>query len=403
MTLLPNNNATASKQLTKLLIFLIGFIYLCTLLKGIRIPNLWTYTHFLFDYEFGFMRRGFIGAIYGFFSPERFPYASFLYFSSTIVCINIGLMLLLITRLIKSLDRRLIAAMLIYFSSASMVYQAHSIGFAENIGLSACLISFLIRSFYRKLIFITISFTVLLFIHEANMIIYFPIVFMSLIFMMNSENRNHPKLLLALAIYMVMLFFFITTQTLDKPTAALMQASAQQRSSLPLNPVHMELLWHSSDNLLPLLMKHWSNPGRIYMFIGSALLIFPLCFILLRFSFALLKQQPAYIKWMSFLASISPLLLHFVAWDTIRWNALVLTCSFLMLINIKLHCQGKIYADLKWNKSLTLAAVILLIQLPMPVLLFDGYQSKHFPFIAHWEFLQQVFSGAQAWPPTPKL
>ncbi|NRB41185.1 MAG: hypothetical protein HRU20_22380 [Pseudomonadales bacterium] len=399
MTSLDNNKKPL--HLSKLLTFLIGFILICTLLKGARIPNLWTYTHFLFNYEFGFMRRGLIGAAYGLFNPTAFAYSSFLYLSLGIFCLNAVLMLKLISRLTASQDHRIIAAMLIYFSSASIVYQAHSIGFAENIGLSLCLISFLIPSFKSKILFIGPAFSLLLLIHEANMILYFPTLFMSLIFTIDRQNKNQHKALAALSLYFIVLFLFITTQTLDKSTAALMQTSAQQRADLTLNPIHFELLWHSSENILPLLIKHWSNPGRLLMFLGSALLLFPLCLILLRYSLALLKHQPISIKILSVLASISPLLLHLVAWDTIRWNALVLSSCFLMLINIKLHSHNQHYPNISWQKSLILAVFLVFIQSQVPVLLFDGYQSQNLPFIHHLQYIQQLITGAEQWPPLP--
>ena len=43
--------------------FVILAIFFLSILRGIRFPNIWSYSHFLFNYDFGFTKRGLIGEI----------------------------------------------------------------------------------------------------------------------------------------------------------------------------------------------------------------------------------------------------------------------------------------------------------------------------------------------------
>lgn len=42
-------------------LYLVMFVFVLCLLRGVRFPNLWGYTHFLFNYDFGFSKRALVG------------------------------------------------------------------------------------------------------------------------------------------------------------------------------------------------------------------------------------------------------------------------------------------------------------------------------------------------------
>src|SRR5688572_26778481 len=62
-------------------------------LRGIRTPNLWSATHFLFNYDFGFVRRGLAGALISLASlPYLYTYQFFFYSSLAVLGGNVLLL-----------------------------------------------------------------------------------------------------------------------------------------------------------------------------------------------------------------------------------------------------------------------------------------------------------------------
>jgi hypothetical protein len=59
-------------------------VLLFSILRGIRFPNIWSYSHFLFNYDFGFTKRSLVGALIGLLGhPYLITYDFFFRFATT--------------------------------------------------------------------------------------------------------------------------------------------------------------------------------------------------------------------------------------------------------------------------------------------------------------------------------
>ncbi len=195
----------------------VAAIALLSVLRGVRFPNIWTYSHFLFTYEYGFTKRGLLGAAFDALGHPVFrSYDFFAVFASVILVANLVLILRLLKDLIDRGSPMVTGAAVLFSASMALVYFAHTNGYADHIGLLATLVMLRIRGFYGKLIFAAMALPLIILIHEATFLIFFPIMFMSLVF--SSRERMwkiQAPLLLVLSIAALGFTFFVTSSTLD--------------------------------------------------------------------------------------------------------------------------------------------------------------------------------------------
>lgn len=134
--------------------FVIFAILFLSILRGIRVPNIWSYSHFLFNYDLGFIKRGLIGEIISQFNnPYLLSYEFFFIFSIAILFIVIVLISLLLKDLINSHNPIFIGCSVVFSSSLAVVFLSHSVGYFDHIGLLVALITLKINGFYKKIFF----------------------------------------------------------------------------------------------------------------------------------------------------------------------------------------------------------------------------------------------------------
>ncbi|HXS15796.1 MAG TPA: hypothetical protein VN764_01320, partial [Polyangiaceae bacterium] len=98
-------------------VFLIGW------LKGFRLPNLWSATHFAFNYSQGFVRRGFVGELARLVGGEKvYTYQNFLVFSVVVFLVTATLLTITIRRTLDASPRDLPlrAAVLVFAASPGL-------------------------------------------------------------------------------------------------------------------------------------------------------------------------------------------------------------------------------------------------------------------------------------------
>lgn len=395
------NNPRLCKQL-----FIVStVILLMTVLRGIRFPNIWSYSHFLFDYEFGFMRRGFIGAVLGFFeNNDLYSYDFFLLISSLIFCANLLLLAWSFKDLIHSKNMNLIAVVMIFASSSGIIFLAHNIGYADHIGLLITLITLRIKGFKEKLYFLSPALLIAMLVHEAIMVLFFPVIFMSLLFSLKTlttATKNHYWLLSAFSVLMLLSFFLIGNSTIDTTQSETMFKQASAKTPLQLRADAFALLHETGTKTLNLMLQKWMNPARpLFLFI-SGCLIFPLVYFFQKTMLSMLKNEHKSIIILSILAGLSPLLLHLVAWDTMRWNTLTLTTSYLMCYLVFQQYQTK-SDELNIRPSLPLLLLVLFINANTHVMLMDHRQVENFPYPRHISYIADVLTGKASFPAAPK-
>lgn len=374
-------NYNADIKVWNLVVF--GILFL-SILRGIRFPNMWSYTHFLFDYSFGFVKRGLIGEIISQFNfSSLMSYDSFLIFSTAIFLTNIFLIGLLLREFINSKNPVFIGSSLLFCSSLAVVFLSNSIGYFDHIGLLVTLIALKLCGFYKKFIFLLISMPFVLLIHEATLIIFFPVIFMSLLFALEKEGYTVNKILMlgSFSAVVLILALFIGNQTLTEPEVRQMYDSLQANLQHPLRQDAFSVLHRDAKDNLSIMQHLWSSNRRLIDLAYSFLVTAPVFMLFIYFSASILKKMKIkyYLIVLAVLASLSPLILHFFAWDMHRWNTLAVTTSFLMLFVVYTSSsKGQPKAAPRYIYHIFVFLLFLNAISSIP--LFEGYQVKQFPF-----------------------
>jgi hypothetical protein len=373
-----------------------------SVLKGIRYPSAWAYTHYLFNYNFGFTKRALIGTLINLLGiPYLKSYSFFLIFSTVMLFANIFLIYLFMRDLIASNNKLLVGCAIIFASSLGVVYLANSNGYFEQIGLLAVLIAMRVKGFFRKLLFLIPSFAIALLAHEANFIIFFPVIFISLL--LDIKPENGLKKLIALGIFSavtIMLVFFIGNSTISRGMANKMyrETTTEIKDISLINTNTYEVLISGVDKSLVLMQKHWTNKDFPQNTLNYLLATLPAILTLIYLMVMMLKKSNAskLLIILSILASVSPFVLNFLASDMNRWNTLAITTSFLVLSTV-FTSNKSAAADLP-EGIYPILIFVLFLNATTTIYMFGGYTVRQFPFLEHQNFILGVIRGEIAFP-----
>ena len=409
-TALDSQDYLNINRFKKQLLIVCIIILVMTILRGLRFPNIWSYSHMFFDYEFGFMRRGLIGAILSLIDkPMLYTYASHFYLSLIILLSNVVFLSLTFRDFIRSNNLNLTACAFIFASSSGIIFLAHNIGYADHIGLLLCLISFRLKSFKNKLLFIAPSLTLALMIHEAIFVIFFPILFISLTLSLDSQkNIKQIAVLAVFSLYAIFLFFFIGNSSISLEQAQAILLKAQGLSDSPLREDAFMLLKQSSTETILMMSEKWSHPARIAFLFISGLTIFPIAIYIQINMISLLQksQRSKVFIYLCVAGGLSPLLLHTVAWDTMRWNTLYIITAYLMCYTVLKQLSSeeaeKCSQAFFMRRSLPLLLLMVFLNANAQVLLMDNRRVENFPFPFHISYISDVIQGNTYFPEIPE-
>ena len=167
-------------QSVSLMFIVASVLFLMSIYRGIQFPMYWGATHYFLSYDLGFIKRGLIGSmISALNSPLLYGYSFFLLCSVTIFLLNCLLLFSLVRELIKTNNRLVTYCTVIYCSSYAIVVFAFCIGFFDHILLLFTLCIIKIRhATLRYWVFFALS-PVILFIHEAAFLLFFPVILLT--------------------------------------------------------------------------------------------------------------------------------------------------------------------------------------------------------------------------------
>ncbi len=372
-----------------------------SILRGIRYPNMWSYTHFLFNYDLGFVKRGLIGEIVSHIGNPFFStYTFFVIFSLVLFSINMILIGTLIHDLVSSRKPILIGGTFVFVSSLAVVFLSHTIGYLDHLGLLITLITIKINQFNKKLLFLSLTLPFALLIHEAILILLFPVIFVSLFLSIPEENRLQKLMLLTLFSAVILgLVFTISQFTLEKSEADQMYTTLQAINENPLRKDAFNVLHRDSAENFERTMERWA--GDLLKDLWKSILVTaPNVLLLVYMTIVIMKHAsaPKFAIVLAVLASLSPLLLHLFGWDMHRWNTYAITTSFLMFFTAhKLSDQPiKIAAPIYF-----LIILLVIVNGISTIPLFDGYYVKQFPFIEHQNYILDLIKGVEVFPYVP--
>ena len=376
-------------------------------LRGIRFPNLWSYTHYLFNYEYGFMKRGLIGEVISTVGgPAAMTYEVFWVLSSLVYVANMLLLFWLGRALIRTEQPLLAGAALVFAGSLAIVYLSHTIGYFDHIGLFVTLVALQLRRFYVRLAFLSFAMPIVLLTHEAMLVLFFPVLFMSLLLSIDTKRRMPQFAMLGgFAAGVLALALVVGNYTLTQETAERMYADLQTEVEVPLRKDAFEVLYRTADENTAMMQVIWAEEPVTLRFaaavpLGLALLVF------LGPMVALLRhaKQPWWVLVLAVLGALSPLLLHAIAWDAHRWNTLAVTTSFLMLYIafatfLPTQPPRALHVPRSW--CIAVLGLTLVLNLTATIPLHNYYEVRSYPFGEHVIYFKELVRGTRSFPSIP--
>ncbi len=154
---------------------LLIFLSVISFLRGFRFTGNWAATHYCFNYDAGFIKRGFLGTIFGgIFGNWYYDYYVIFYITLFILVFSIGLMIYIFKKVISE-DRTFFFIAIIFLTSPNLVYYIHIIGYYDQLGLLVILVMFILVQHmnYRVFFILLISMMiVLILVHEVLLIFF---------------------------------------------------------------------------------------------------------------------------------------------------------------------------------------------------------------------------------------
>lgn len=380
-------------------------ILILSILRGIRFPNMWSYTHFLFNYEFGFVKRGLIGELIrqtGI--PYLRSYEAFNLFSLFVLAINIVLLSLALKKLVEKTNAMFVGFALVFVSSLAVGFISHLVGYFDQVGLLIVLITLRMERFYHKVLFLVPAMTFVLLAHEAVFVIVSPILFMSLLLSIEPNSGVKKGVTLGvIAALSFLLLLFVSFSTLERSEVHEMHKTLQAQNEHPLRSGAFAVLHRKPEDNREIMQKIWSDMSRLGALANSLLVTIPVFSLFICFTVVYLKsaQKSLAIQALAVLASLSPLVLHGFGWDMNRWNTLTIVTSFFMLY---MACSLRPTAVAMNRRSYfyPLFALLVFLNGASSVRLFDGYYVKSLPFIEHQDYVTDLISGKAVFPHVPQ-
>jgi len=246
---------------------------------------------------------------------------------------------------------------------------------------------------------------IVLLIHEVNLILFFPIQFMALVFCL--DQKRIGKCFLPILLYsgfILSISFFVTKSTIHEDDAMKMYGKLQNElSEYDLREDAFSVLSLNANDNLDAMKNIWAEGYMMIDLWGSLLVTVPTLVFIIYMVIRILMgsaNNTFLIIGLSILAPLSPLVLPAVASDLERWNAIAITTSFLMLMIA--------YTSSKDVRQLTMTHYILPIIYFLVFLggvssisLLDDNYMNHFPFIGHQRYIYNVVIGEEEFPQIP--
>lgn len=359
-------------------------IMVINLMRAIRFPTNWTYTQFLFNYDLGFCKRGLIGELVRQLNlPVLYTYDFFAAVNIFILIINLLLITSMFVGLTKHGQKIFILSAILYATSLAICMQANTVGYAEQIGLLITLVAIKIKTFRIKLLFIAISGPFLALVHEAVIVIYYPILIISLFFDIDEQKKPYAlKLIVIYSIFLLALTFFVANSALNSAGITNMahSISVKMGAQNSPQPQALDLLNRTIQDNLSTMQAIWGDAKWQLALLASFLVTFPTAIMLLYICNYLLTNNgiKTKLKNLSLIAACSPLLLHLLAWDFNRWNTLLITNSFILLYILQKKLKQVQLNSL--NQLEPLFIFLFFLNGSSSLLLFGTSQVRQFPF-----------------------
>jgi hypothetical protein len=313
-------------------------------LKGIRLPNSWSFTQAQLDYRYGFIKRAFFGEIFTRHLALNI-YGHFVVFSLLVLLLMFALLVSFIWK--SGTTERLASGALVvlFLSSFTVTYLASLVGYLDIVELALTLALLLIRrSLLRFLAALPVC-VVCALIHEEFLVLFLPLLLFSFVADEVAGLLRKGQLVaftgslsvLSLAVTVVT----AASRSLTPAQCRAFAAAIAKQVNVPIRWDFFDVLFRSfMDNVRFQFMNLRTHPWYIANEISSALIFAPVIALLLFAAFRLLRdevqERPRRTLLMAavLIIALCPVGLQLVGVDIARWDAYAALDAFLALVLI---------------------------------------------------------------------
>jgi len=396
------------------ILIVVATLFVLSLLKGVRMPNLWSATHMTFNYSHGFIRRGLFGQILRLGGRAIYKYNSLALLAVILFVLAWAAIARLVRRTLDADggDLGAVTMTLVFAASPGVVFLAHEIGYLDYVGLAVVPLFIVWAAHTRRrwAVFYAVAVisVVLALIHESMVIMFAPTMWLVMAAHIAREwrarapTRRTMALLLghaALAALAALVASAVVGMVGTRSPARIhaLHASLARFTNFPLRGDGFEALYRPvRENLLELMPGFWKNPWNQRYLINGLLVSVPGLLVLSVYGVRLIRRlaQPrlarAILTALFLIATFSPQLLNFVGWDAARWNAICFVAAFNAIAALRLFFVApasdpgvdprRYRVDGPWMLTLGGVAIAIGLAANYPGFLFDGYVVQWFPF-----------------------
>lgn len=306
--------------------FLIIFLYVYALafsvIKTLRLPNEWSESHWLLDYRFGFIKRGLAGEIFGFFFEKSILNIQIV--SAVILgLLYMALVVIAVRQTFQKYSIRKVLFYLLFFLSQYVVLSAHLIGYLDHlIFLLTILAIYLIK--IKKIFWASLLTVVSVVMHEISFFLMVPIC----LFALMVYEMPDKKLVFSQDLFKKAGLFLALPVLATLSVSLYQELYGKENDQLILH--YLRNTGFISKNVAVMISSAYTESFGTYLQQQSPLFIerlflskntikfgIPIFFViyLVCREFRKLDRRILIIL---VAVSLSPLLLHAIAWDTFR-------------------------------------------------------------------------------------
>lgn len=388
-----------------------GLVFAVSMLKGARMPNLWAATHMTFNYSHGFIRRGLFGEIVRRLGGGSHTYNFYALLSVLMLLGVAALVLVAIRRMLQQdpEDAGVQALVLVFAASPGVIFFTHEIGYLDYLGVLAVLGLTLWSGLARRrwpIFYVVAAVCVILSLfHESLVLMFGPALLLAMSchvvrqVRLGVSRRVEVALwahaLGAMAVALAAMALVGSRGTRAPGLILALQESIQGTVNFPLRRDAFEALHRPvSYNLGTLMPAYWAYDRHREALWFGILATFPGLAFMLQLGLRLLERLDLPSRVRVFMgatlmvATVLPLSLNLMGWDSARWNAICTLSCFVSLVQLRLGLPADPAApgrstrfDSRLDVTLAAAAVVLgLATGNYWNFLFDGRVPQGYPF-----------------------
>jgi len=340
----------------------------------------------IFDYHFGFTRRGLFGAVLQLIAPPPYHYLTLARIGFVTCALWLTLLACAGWRIVRA-DTGIAAAMVLFFLSAGFASLIDDIGYMEHVGLVLVLLCFLLPATPQGMASRVLLTAATVLVNEANLLMLVPVIGFDCWVATTSAGRKRPiSATPVLATLAVLLPAILLTWYLGGPgtgcdaSHALTYFSAKARD-FPVRLDAINAMCGSSLRLYGQVRAEWASGGQFVSFFLALSVTLPSALFNLCLAARILRRSCIDIA-AATLAVFSPLALIVVAADLVRFVSFVQVISLLVLISsarrMGLPADGTLPPMLRSPARLTALAAL---ELGSSLVLTQGAAMSKFPFM----------------------